>query len=164
MAMLRRVQSRCLTAAPRSCVFLEARRGLRANIRELQVILREDHARLGLKGEMATVRPGYARNWLVPQKLAAYNTPENREEFLDKSLVKGELSADASEVVVAARKDAELKKFFILWARRLSRVHLSFIRTTTDKEQTALQYSVKKVRDDSLSLTLLSVPNSAVTP
>jgi ribosomal protein L9 len=143
-SLLRRVSSHCLVAAPRAGVFSEARRGLRANIRELQIILREDHPKLGQKGELATVRPGYARNWLIPQKLATYDTPENRELYLDASLVAGPLGADADASVITARADADLKKFFGLWSRRLSRVHLAFLRETTDKQKTQLQHHVVK--------------------
>jgi large subunit ribosomal protein L9 len=36
----------------------------------MKVILREDIEKLGAAGEAVSVRPGYARNFLVPRKLA----------------------------------------------------------------------------------------------
>ena len=36
----------------------------------MKVILREDVEKLGTAGEAVSVRPGYARNFLVPRKLA----------------------------------------------------------------------------------------------
>ena len=44
----------------------------------VQVILRRDVADLGRAGELVNVRPGYARNYLVPQGIALVATEGNR--------------------------------------------------------------------------------------
>ena len=36
----------------------------------MQVILREDIEKIGLRGEVVDVAPGFARNYLLPRKLA----------------------------------------------------------------------------------------------
>src|SRR6266403_975185 len=36
----------------------------------MQIILQEDVEKLGHRGDVVTVKPGYARNFLLPQKLA----------------------------------------------------------------------------------------------
>ena len=36
----------------------------------MQIILQEDVEKLGTRGEVVDVKPGYARNYLLPQKLA----------------------------------------------------------------------------------------------
>jgi large subunit ribosomal protein L9 len=41
----------------------------------MQVILRQDVDKLGLRGEVVDVAPGYARNYLLPRKLAETATP-----------------------------------------------------------------------------------------
>ena len=41
----------------------------------MKVILRKDVKNLGTVGEVAEVKPGYARNYLLPQKLAEIATP-----------------------------------------------------------------------------------------
>jgi len=41
----------------------------------MQVILRSDVDKLGLKGEVVDVKRGYARNYLLPRKLAEVATP-----------------------------------------------------------------------------------------
>ena len=41
----------------------------------MQVILREDVKDLGRSGEMVTVSEGYARNYLLPRKMAVQATP-----------------------------------------------------------------------------------------
>ena len=43
----------------------------------MQVLLRKDVDRLGRIGEIVAVKSGYARNYLIPQGLAAAPTPGN---------------------------------------------------------------------------------------
>lgn len=43
----------------------------------MKVILLMDHEKLGKQGEVVTVKPGYARNYLVPQGLAIPATKNN---------------------------------------------------------------------------------------
>jgi large subunit ribosomal protein L9 len=43
----------------------------------MQVILKEDVEHLGKSGELVTVRPGYGRNYLIPQGLAVLATEKN---------------------------------------------------------------------------------------
>ena len=47
----------------------------------MQVILLEKVGRLGLMGEMVTVKDGFARNFLIPQKKALRATKENTAHF-----------------------------------------------------------------------------------
>ncbi|MDH3733995.1 MAG: 50S ribosomal protein L9 [Gemmatimonadota bacterium] len=46
-----------------------------------EVILRKDVVDLGNAGELVNVRPGYARNYLIPQGLALLATEGNRRRF-----------------------------------------------------------------------------------
>ena len=46
-----------------------------------QVLLRETIKDLGIVGEVVSVRPGYARNYLLPQGKAVDATPENIKMF-----------------------------------------------------------------------------------
>lgn len=45
----------------------------------MEVILREDINNLGTRGEVVKVAPGYARNFLLPKKLAVAATDSNRK-------------------------------------------------------------------------------------
>jgi large subunit ribosomal protein L9 len=47
----------------------------------MQVILLERVGRLGQMGDVVTVKDGYARNFLLPQKKALRATDENRKHF-----------------------------------------------------------------------------------
>jgi large subunit ribosomal protein L9 len=61
----------------------------------IEVILREDIKTLGRAGEMVRVKPGYARNYLLPQGLAYEATEGNRKRIAAETRVR------------AARNDAE---------------------------------------------------------
>ena len=47
----------------------------------MQVILREDIEKVGLRGEVVDVAPGFARNYLLPRKLALAVTENNRRQI-----------------------------------------------------------------------------------
>jgi large subunit ribosomal protein L9 len=47
----------------------------------MQIILLERVEHLGQMGDLVNVRPGYARNYLIPQRKAAPATEENRKRF-----------------------------------------------------------------------------------
>ncbi|HEB75756.1 MAG TPA: 50S ribosomal protein L9 [Nitrospirae bacterium] len=47
----------------------------------MKVILREDVEALGNMGDIVTVKNGYARNYLLPRKLAVEANPRNVKEF-----------------------------------------------------------------------------------
>src|SRR5690625_4300620 len=50
----------------------------------MQVILLEKVANLGDLGDVVTVRNGYARNYLIPQKIARRATPAALQEFEER--------------------------------------------------------------------------------
>ena len=45
----------------------------------MEVILREDIEKLGSRGEVVKVAPGYARNFLLPETLAVAATESNKK-------------------------------------------------------------------------------------
>lgn len=47
----------------------------------VEIILRKDVVDLGRAGDLVDVKPGYARNYLVPQGLALFATEGNRRRF-----------------------------------------------------------------------------------
>ena len=66
----------------------------------ISVILLDSVQNWGSRGEVVSVKRGFARNFLVPRKLAAYATPENKQRF--ESLIKSTSAvADAKATKVA---------------------------------------------------------------
>ncbi|MFO8023952.1 50S ribosomal protein L9 [Thiohalophilus sp.] len=70
----------------------------------MEVILLENVANLGTLGDKVNVRPGYGRNFLLPQKKAVPATKENVEMFEAR---RAELEKAAAEALTAARARAE---------------------------------------------------------
>jgi large subunit ribosomal protein L9 len=54
----------------------------------IEVILREDIKSLGQAGEMVRVKPGYARNYLLPQGLAYEATEGNKKRIAAETRVR----------------------------------------------------------------------------
>jgi len=47
----------------------------------MKIILKQDYENLGKAGEIIDVKPGYARNYLIPQNVALHATPQNMNLF-----------------------------------------------------------------------------------
>jgi large subunit ribosomal protein L9 len=72
----------------------------------IEVILREDVKTLGRAGEMVRVKPGYARNYLLPQGLAFEATEGNKKRIAAES--KARTSRDEAEKTEAQKAAARL--------------------------------------------------------
>lgn len=67
----------------------------------MNVILLDNVENLGSVGDVVTVKPGYARNFLIPQGKAALATRENMQEMEAR---RAELEKAAAEELAAARE------------------------------------------------------------
>ena len=70
----------------------------------MNVILLEKVENLGGIGDLVKVKPGYGRNFLLPQGKAALATPENMKAIEAR---RAELEAAAAEELAAAKARAE---------------------------------------------------------
>jgi large subunit ribosomal protein L9 len=70
----------------------------------MEVILREDIDKLGARGQVVKVSPGFARNFLLPRKMAVAATEAN------KKIVEQERQAHLRKEAKAASEAAELGK------------------------------------------------------
>lgn len=73
-------------------------------MRSVQVILREDVASLGHAGELVNVKPGFARNFLIPQGKAIVATEASKRELEHQQRVIAERVRREVEVLEAERK------------------------------------------------------------
>jgi len=81
----------------------------------MEVILRQDVASLGKAGELVKVKPGYARNYLLPHGLAYEATAGNKQRIAAESKAR-------TARVAAERQEAEAQ------AGRLNGVSLTLSR------------------------------------
>ncbi len=70
----------------------------------MEVILLEKVHNLGNLGKQVTVKPGYARNYLLPKGKAVTATPENKRKF---ELRRAELEKAAQEIFSKAQERAK---------------------------------------------------------
>lgn len=71
----------------------------------LEVILREDIRSLGKAGDMVRVKPGYARNYLLPQGLAYEATEGNKKRIAAESKARSvKLAAEKGEATALAER------------------------------------------------------------
>ncbi len=73
----------------------------------MQIILQEDVEKLGTRGEVVAVKEGYARNYLLPRKLALEASPGNLKR-LEK--IRTTLAKRTATERDQAQKQAELLK------------------------------------------------------
>ena len=88
----------------------------------MEVILREHVDNLGRRGDVVKVAPGYARNYLLPRKLALEVTAGNKK-IIDR------------ERKVAEAREAEEKQTAEALANRLSQAEISIARRVGETDQ-----------------------------
>lgn len=88
----------------------------------LEMILCQDVVNLGKCGEVIKVKPGYARNFLLPRKLACVATPENLKRIEQKRVRQ---QADYEK----AKKEAQLA------ADKLSKVSCTVVVEVNDLDK-----------------------------
>jgi len=87
----------------------------------MEIILREKVETLGAKGDVVRVSDGYARNFLLPKKLAVLATPANIRQI-------------EQEKVAAVRREAIEKREAEMLAEQLSKVSLSLARKAGEND------------------------------
>ncbi len=88
----------------------------------MEVILREDVEKLGSRGQVVKVAPGYARNFLIPKRLAVMATDSN------KKIVEQERQAALRREAKEAADASELAKL-------LAGVSLTFAQKAGENDQ-----------------------------
>lgn len=88
----------------------------------MQIILQEDVEKLGHRGDVVTVKPGYARNFLLPRKLGIEATSGNMKAL---ERIRTALAKKTATELEAAQKQAQL----------LNGVALKFARKTGENDQ-----------------------------
>jgi len=88
----------------------------------MQIILQEDVEKLGHRADVVTVKPGYARNFILPRKLGIAATPGNMKAL---ERIRTSLAKKTATELEAAQKQAGL----------LNGVALKFTRKTGENDQ-----------------------------
>ncbi len=74
-------------------------------MKNVTILLRENVKDLGQFGDVVRVAPGYARNYLIPQRLATEATPDN-VKMIERRRVRYEATLVQHEAEISARIEA----------------------------------------------------------
>ena len=132
----------------------------------IEVILREDVKTLGRAGEMVRVKPGYARNFLLPQGLAYEATEGNKKRIAAETRVRNSrnqaerseaerLAATLSAVQLnlAGKAGEEGKLFGSITSQDVADA-LARAGHTVDKRRIELEHPIKTVGEHAVTVRL----------
>ncbi len=133
----------------------------------MKIILKDSYMNLGEAGDVVDVRPGYARNYLIPEKIAVTATAANIKLFEDKAkelTAKKETERANSKKLVAAlekvsltlkKKVADDGKLFGSVTTKELEVEFSKAGTPVDRRQIVLGQQIKMAGEYSILVKLV---------
>ena len=98
----------------------------------MEVILLERIEKLGQMGDVVNVRPGFARNYLLPQKKALRATAENRDHF-------------ETQRAQLETTNLELKKEADAVSQKLDGLSVTIVRQASDNDQLYGSVTVRNI-------------------
>lgn len=133
----------------------------------MKVILTESYMSLGEAGEQVDVRPGYARNFLIPQKIAVTATRANIKKYEDKAkelLKKRETERENSKKTLSVieglsitmkKKTSDEGKLFGSVTTKEIEEEFKKLGATVDRRQIVLGKQIKMIGDYNILVKLV---------
>ena len=141
----------------------------------MEVILREDIERLGNRGEVVKVAAGYARNYLLPKKLAVQATESNtkiveqeRQAHLRKEAKLKNEAEDLSKLLTGvtvsiAQKAGENDQLFGSVTAKDVAEALEKQKYTIDRRKILLEEPIKQLGEHKVNVRLHKEVTTAIT-
>lgn len=83
----------------------------------MKVILLDHIEKLGRKGEIVSVKRGFARNYLIPRGYALYATPANMKQVGD---IQAKAAAEEEKLIAELKKlDAKIRTLSLVFVRKV---------------------------------------------
>lgn len=83
----------------------------------MKVILMSHIEKLGNKGEVVTVKRGFARNYLIPRNMAIYATPQNMKHL---SSIQNKVAEEEEKLIAELKKlDAKIRNQRLVFVRKV---------------------------------------------
>ena len=132
----------------------------------MKIILLKSHANLGQVGEIVNVKPGFARNFLIPNKIASIATEQNikaLEVFLKAQETKEAKNRDNLEVLSKKLNSLTLKfevqvgedeKLFGSVTSQMISDELANQGYTIDKKEITLEEPIKELGNYKIDINL----------
>ncbi len=124
----------------------------------MRIILLEDVPKLGKRGDVVSVKDGYARNYLIPKGLAVKATEgeisklreeilrrKEREERKKKALLEIREAIDGKEVILKAKAGSKGKLFGSITSNALADAISSSLGVDIDKKSVELDSPIKEI-------------------
>lgn len=141
----------------------------------MEIILREDVPNVGTTGDIVKVKPGYARNYLLPRGLAVVADPRSRHELEHQKRIMAEkrerdqrqasVLADriaALRLVVTARAGEEGKLFGSVTNQDIERL-LADSGFVVDRRRIRLDEPIKTLGEHPVVIRLMSGVDAKLT-
>lgn len=142
----------------------------------MQVILRKDVQNLGEAGDLINVKDGYARNFLLPQKVAEVATDgavKNREQNLTRikmkqeklhqqALEKSKKIEEFAKLEISAKAGESGKLFGTITTKKLAEELLSQTGIEVDRKNITLNAPINKVGEYTMTMKLTSKVKSEI--
>ena len=142
----------------------------------MDVILLQDVAKLGKESELVKVRPGYARNFLIPQKLAVVadesqkkmlaermKQDERREEKMLKEIAKVVDTLKNTRYVIGAKTGTSGKIFGSVTTIQMAQAIKKQSNISIDRKKIALPDDVSMIGEYKANISLHKDVNVEVT-
>ena len=134
----------------------------------IKLLLNEKVDKLGEIGEVVSVKPGYARNFLLPKRLAVIPTPgeirriQKKKELLEKQYNEEKLQAEeaakdlseVSEIVIFTKAGEAGKLFGSITAKDVAEKISAQLGKDIDRKQVLLKRSIHEVGEYEIKLKL----------
>ena len=111
----------------------------------MDIILKRDVENLGLEFDTVSVKPGYARNFLIPQRYAVLATPKNRQELAE--VLEARKEEEAKLVAAATAIVEQLKKngFYTLIEFKGEGTIVADLETAFKRDERVIRYLTTKL-------------------
>lgn len=143
----------------------------------MQVILKKDVQNLGEAGDLINVKDGYARNFLLPQKVAEIATDgamKNREQNLvrikakqeklhQQALEKAELIEKFAQLEMSAKAGESGKLFGTITTKKLTEELLAKSGIDIDRKNVTLNAPINKIGEYKMLIKLTSKVKTELT-
>ncbi len=142
----------------------------------MKIILLEDVKSLGKKGEIVEVNNGYARNYVLPQKLGVEATNKNMNDLKlhnanQDKITKEQLEAarelaaliETKEVIVKMKSGEGGKTFGAISSKEIARATQEQTDLTLDKKKIQLQEPIKSLGTHIVTIKLHPKVNANLT-
>ncbi|MFT7667897.1 MAG: large subunit ribosomal protein L9 [Planctomycetota bacterium] len=144
-------------------------------MRETEILLRENVKNLGRCGDIVRVAPGYARNYLVPNKIGIEATEDNK-----KAMERRRVRLDTEEAALFAELEDRLKAYGKLELKTVQRCDdhghlygsvnaklivklLAEVGQTVDEKAVRISEPIKSVGEHSVSIHLHAERSGEIT-